>query len=104
MRDQDDSSTSSEDGEHEHEHEQELNASHNMNTSSTTHDNGWIEYRKFDLDEIEDEELHRKSWEATLGRFHHMERREIIFANDEQGEQSRMQNGVGWDSTIRGHH
>jgi hypothetical protein len=31
-----------------------------------------------------------------------MERREIMFGSDEQGKQSRIQNGVVWDSMIRG--
>jgi hypothetical protein len=112
MRDRDDSSTSGDDEneyDNEYEQEQDLNASQNTNSSGTTHDDGWIEYRKYDLDEIEDEELHKKSWEATLGRFHHMERREIMFPDDEQGEQveseqSRMKNGVARDSMIRGPH
>lgn len=101
MRDQDDSSTSEEGDENEQEQDhKDLNVSHN--SYATSHDDGWIEYRKYDLDEIEDEELHKKSWEATLGRDHHMERREIMFGSDEQGKQSRIQNGVVWDSMIRG--
>jgi hypothetical protein len=99
MRDHEDSSTS-EDGDDEKEHEHDLNASHDSG-SATSHDDGWIEYRKYDLDEIEDEELHKKSWEATLGRFHHMERREIMFPNDEEGkQQSSMPPKCRW--MIRG--
>lgn len=104
MRDHDDSSTSQGDDEEDgHENDNDdLHASHNTNTSSSTaHDDGWIEYRKYDLDEIEDEELHKKSWEATLGRAHQMERREIMFPTDEQGTYLDESTG-GWIDSFVG--
>ena len=46
---------------------------------------GWIEYRRYDLDEIEDVDLDKESWEATVGRASNMERRELKFESEGHG-------------------
>jgi hypothetical protein len=48
-------------------------------------DGNWVEYRKFGLDEIYDEELQKLSWEATMGLGANQERREIRFETPEKG-------------------
>jgi hypothetical protein len=45
--------------------------------SKKAEDGNWIEYRKFGLDEIQDEELEKISWEATMGLRANKEQREI---------------------------
>lgn len=75
-RDPDDSSES----------EDEDNLSLEKCNDSVRNDNGWVEFRKFDLDEIEEEELNKSSWEATMGRGTGTERREIRFENEDQGK------------------
>jgi len=50
---------------------------------------GWVEYRKYGVDEILDEELmgrNKNVFQATMGLGANKERREIHFENDEQGE------------------
>jgi hypothetical protein len=54
--------------------------------SSSRDDGDWVEYRKFGVDEIEDEELSKNGWEATMGLGANQERREIKFESNEQGE------------------
>jgi hypothetical protein len=54
-------------------------------SSNKTEDDNWVEYRKFGLDEIHDEELEKLSWEATMGLGANRERREIRFETPEKG-------------------
>jgi len=78
MRDHDDSSDD-EDSDGHHKGDDEDN-------DIANYDDGWVEYRKYDLDEITDDVLDRDDWEATMGRASGMERRELKFDTKEQGE------------------
>jgi hypothetical protein len=77
----------------------ERSASHNSKTSAhggdgslkntkytiSREDTEWIEYRKFGLDEInDDDEQYRKTWEATIGIEKYRERRKMIFPSENQ--------------------
>lgn len=53
-------------------------------------DDGWMEYRRYDLDEIEEVEWDKATWEANLGRSANKERREFRFASAEEGECVRV--------------
>jgi hypothetical protein len=79
-KDPDDSSES------EEEEEEDVDASKQSTSSSSKGDRDWVEYRKFGLDEIEDQELSKNGWEATMGLGANQERREIKFESNEQGE------------------
>lgn len=49
---------------------------------------GWVEYRKYGLDEIVNEELigrHKNIFEANMGLGNSQERRELKFDSEEQG-------------------
>lgn len=49
---------------------------------------GWVEYRKYGLDEIFDEEItgrHKNIFEATMGLGASQERRDLKFDNEDQG-------------------
>jgi hypothetical protein len=72
--------------------EEALNGSKaNMSESfSKIVDDGWVEYRKYDLDEIEQVELEKATWEANLGRAANKERREFRFASAEEGKCMRV--------------
>jgi hypothetical protein len=74
-RDPDDSSDS----------DSETSSSSSTDGKDDYHD-GWVEYRKIGMDELEDESISRNSWEATMGLGTNQERREIRFETDEQGE------------------
>jgi hypothetical protein len=80
-RDTDDSSSS------EDAIESELLTDNNNNSSSLEIDDGWVEYRKYGLEEIDDTEIHTNSssWEATLGLGPSRERREIRFESTAHG-------------------
>jgi hypothetical protein len=54
-------------------------------TTAAASDDGWVEFHKYDLDEISDEHLHENQWEATMGRASNTERRTLTFETDEQG-------------------
>ena len=52
----------------------------------------WIQYRKFGLDEIQDDdEQYRKTWIGTIGLPSVRERRKLIFATYEQAEEFKQE-------------
>jgi hypothetical protein len=55
-------------------------------------DTEWIEYRKFGLDEInQDDEQYRKTWEATIGIEKYRERRKLIFNSVEEAKEFKSE-------------
>lgn len=80
-RDRDDSSSSGDDDSHSDGDDD------GDSTASLEEDGEWVEYRRYFLDEIdEDVDLHKHSWEATLGRAAKRERREFKFSSSAEAE------------------
>ena len=55
-------------------------------------DTEWIEYRKFGLDEINQDDIqYRKTWEATIGMEKYRERRKLIFNSVEEAIEFKLE-------------
>lgn len=90
-RDHDDSSDSDSDSDNndDKDNDDKDNDDKDNDNDHQEQEDAWVEYRKYGVDEIVDEELtgrHNSTFEATMGLGANRERREIDFENDEQGK------------------
>jgi hypothetical protein len=81
----DDSSSSSDEDDDDDRDNNEDSVLVDETTTAAPSDDGWVEFCKYDLDEISDEKLNENQWEATMGRASNTERRTLTFETDEQG-------------------
>jgi hypothetical protein len=87
-RDYDDSSSSSSSSSEEDGDDDESDNDEKAKVHTHEPQDGWVEYRKYGVDEIINEEItgrQKNSFEATMGLGANQERRELKFETDEQG-------------------